>query len=83
VVRIPALGKGRTGHANCVHCSNPISEAVVSSMSVTTLVLIVLLLAAVGVLPAWSYSARWGYAPSGILAVLIVVLLLLFLMGRI
>ena len=50
-------------------------------MSVTTLVLIVLLLAAVGVLPAWSYSARWGYAPSGILAVLILVLITKFLLG--
>jgi hypothetical protein len=52
-------------------------------MSSTTLVLILLLLAAVGALPAWSYSAQWGYAPSGILAVLLAVVLLLFLMGRI
>jgi hypothetical protein len=66
-----------------VHRSIQFPEASWRSMSVTTLVLIVLLLAAVGVLPAWSYSARWGYAPSGILAVLILVLLLLFLMGRI
>jgi hypothetical protein len=53
------------------------------TMSVTMLVLVVLLLAAVGALPTWSYSARWGYAPSGILAVLLAVVLLLFLMGRI
>jgi hypothetical protein len=52
-------------------------------MSVTTLVLIVLLLAALGALPTWSYSVQWGYAPSGILAVLLAVVLLLFLMGRI
>jgi hypothetical protein len=52
-------------------------------MSVTTLVLIVLLFAALGALPTWSYSSQWGYAPSGILAVLLAVVLLLFLMGRI
>lgn len=52
-------------------------------MSLTTLILVALLLATLGALPTWSYSARWGYAPSGILAVLLVVVLLLFLLGRI
>jgi hypothetical protein len=52
-------------------------------MSLPTLLLIVLLLAAVGALPTWSYSHRWGYAPSGILAVLLAVVLLLFLLERI
>lgn len=52
-------------------------------MSFTTLVLVALLLATLGALPTWSYSSRWGYAPSGILAVLLAVVLLLFLLGRI
>lgn len=52
-------------------------------MSLTTLILVALLLATLGALPTWSYSSRWGYAPSGILAVLLVVVLLLFLLGRI
>lgn len=58
-------------------------KTILPFMSVTTLVLILLLLAAIGALPAWSYSSHWGYAPSGILAVLLAVVLLLFLMGRI
>ncbi len=40
------------------------------------LVLIVLLL---GGLPAWPYSRRWGYGPSGVVGALLVVLLLLLL----
>jgi hypothetical protein len=45
-----------------------------------TVLLIVLLLLLVGALPAWPYSARWSYYPSGgvgLLAAVIVVLLLL------
>lgn len=38
------------------------------------IILIVLLLAAV---PTWPYSRPWGYWPSGIVAVLLVVLLIL------
>jgi len=52
-------------------------------MSVTTLVLIGLALAALAALPTWSYSTDWGYGPSAILGVLLAVVLLLFLLGRI
>jgi membrane protein YdbS with pleckstrin-like domain len=37
--------------------------------------LLVLLVLAVGGLPAWPYSTGWGYWPSGVLGVLFVVLL--------
>jgi Protein of unknown function (DUF3309) len=52
-------------------------------MSVGTILLIILILILVGALPNWGYSRGWGYGPSGILGVLVVVLLVLFLMGRI
>ena len=42
--------------------------------------LIVLLL---GALPAWPYSAGWGYYPSGGLGLVVIVLLILALAGRI
>ncbi|WP_425258659.1 DUF3309 family protein [Rubrivivax sp. RP6-9] len=51
-------------------------------MSMGTIVLIVLVLILVGVIPAWPHSRGWGYAPSGIVGVVLVVLLILFLMGR-
>jgi hypothetical protein len=52
-------------------------------MSVGTILLIILILILVGALPNWGYSRGWGYGPSGILGVLVVVLLVLLLMGRI
>ena len=45
------------------------------------LVLIVLLLLVFGGLPTWGYH-NYGYAPSGIGGVILIVLLVLFLSGR-
>ncbi|MDQ6646951.1 MAG: DUF3309 domain-containing protein, partial [Pseudomonadota bacterium] len=33
-------------------------------------------------LPTWGYSRSWGYGPSGILGLIVVILLVLWLMGR-
>ena len=52
-------------------------------MSLGTILLVILLLALVGVIPAWPHSKGWGYGPSGIVGIIFVVLLVLFLMGRI
>jgi Protein of unknown function (DUF3309) len=51
-------------------------------MSLGTILLIILVLALVGVLPTWPHSQSWGYAPSGLLGVVVVVLIILFLVGR-
>jgi hypothetical protein len=48
----------------------------------TTVILIVLVLLLLGALPTWGHSRSWGYAPSGILGLILVVVLVLFLMGR-
>jgi len=47
------------------------------------LLLIVLLVLALGSLPAWPYSRGWGYYPSGGLGLVLLIVLILFLMGRI
>jgi len=52
-------------------------------MTVTTLVLIVLVLLLVGALPTWPHSRDWGYVPSGGLGLVLLIVLLLWLMGRI
>jgi hypothetical protein len=52
-------------------------------MSIGTILLIVLVLLLIGAIPAWPYSSEWGYFPSGIVGVLVVVLLVMVLMGRI
>ena len=45
------------------------------------LILIILLLLIVGALPAWPYSAGWGYYPSGIGIVILVIVAVLLLRG--
>jgi hypothetical protein len=48
-----------------------------------TILLIILILLLVGALPSWPHSRSWGYAPSGLLGVVVVVLIILLLLGRI
>ena len=48
----------------------------------TTILLVVLILALFGALPTWPHSRSWGYGPSGGLGVVLVILLVLFLTGR-
>lgn len=47
-----------------------------------TILLILLILLLLGVVPAWPHSARWGYGPSGIIGVLLIVLLIAALTGH-
>jgi len=51
-------------------------------MPISTLVIVVLILVLIGAVPAWPHSRSWGYGPSGILGVVLVVILVLLLMGR-
>ena len=51
-------------------------------MSIGTILLIVLILILVGVLPTWPHARSWGYGPSGIVGVVVVILIVLFLLGR-
>ncbi|EMI46831.1 DUF3309 family protein [Rhodopirellula sp. SWK7] len=48
-----------------------------------TILLIILILLLLGVVPAWPHSRSWGYGPSGLLTVIVVILVVLLLMGRI
>ncbi|QDF97094.1 DUF3309 domain-containing protein [Azoarcus sp. DD4] len=52
-------------------------------MSIGTILLIVLVLLLLGAIPAWPHSRGWGYGPSGGLGLLLVILLILWLMGKI
>lgn len=49
----------------------------------TTILIIILVLILLGALPTWGHSRNWGYGPSGLLGLVVVVLLILLLMGRI
>lgn len=49
----------------------------------STLLIVLLILAVVGALPSWGHSRSWGYGPSGGLGLILVVLVVLLAMGRI
>lgn len=46
-----------------------------------TFVLTLLGLLLIGALPVWSYSRGWGYAPSGLLGAILVIVLMVILLG--
>lgn len=48
-------------------------------MTVSTLLIIVLILLLIGALPTWPHSRNWNCAPTGILGVLLVVVVVLML----
>lgn len=51
-------------------------------MSLGTILIIVLILLLIGVLPTWPHSRSWGYGPTGALGVVVLILVVLFLTGR-
>jgi Protein of unknown function (DUF3309) len=48
-----------------------------------TILLVVLVVAALASAPTWPHSRGWGYYPSGGLGIVIVVLLVLMFSGRV
>ena len=48
-----------------------------------TLAIVLLILMLLGALPTWDHSRSWGYGPSGGLSLIVLVLVVLFLTGRI
>jgi len=48
-----------------------------------TILIVILILALFGALPRWGYSRDWGYAPTGGLGLVLVVVVILLAIGRI
>ena len=48
----------------------------------STILIVILVLALIGALPTWPYSSGWGYFPSGGLGLMLLVVLVLLLTGR-
>jgi hypothetical protein len=51
-------------------------------MTLGTILIIILILVLIGAIPTWPYSRGWGYGPSGILGIIVVILIILALTGR-
>jgi len=47
------------------------------------IVAIILVILLIGALPAWPYSAGWGYYPTGGLGLVLLIVIILVLLGRI
>jgi hypothetical protein len=47
-----------------------------------TILIIVIIILAIGSAPAWPYSRGWGYYPSGLLGLILLILIVLALTGR-
>jgi hypothetical protein len=48
-----------------------------------TILVILLILLLIGALPRWGYSSGWGYGPSGLLGLILIVIIILAVLGRI
>ena len=51
-------------------------------MNLWTILLVILILMLVGVFPVWPHATNWGYGPSSIVGVIVIILVVLLLMGR-
>jgi len=49
---------------------------------VITILFVILVLMLLGSMPAWPYSRDWGYAPSGTLTLIVVILVIMMASGR-
>ena len=51
-------------------------------MNLTTIAIVVLVLVLIGAIPAWPHSRGWGYAPSGVLGLILLIVVVMLLTGR-
>jgi hypothetical protein len=47
----------------------------------STVLLVLLILAVIGALPTWPHSAKWGYYPSGGLGLVLLIVIIVSLTG--
>ncbi len=48
-----------------------------------TILIVVLILALLGALPRWNHSREWGYAPTGGVGLILIIVVILLVLGRI
>lgn len=52
-------------------------------MTLGSILITVLILLLLGVLPTWPHSREWGYRPTGIVGTIVIILLIVFLQGKV
>jgi hypothetical protein len=72
---------------NCLIANEQRHEALLRqgarAMTVSTLLLILLVLALFAAIPAWPHSRSWGYYPSGGIGIVLLIVLIMVFSGRI
>jgi Protein of unknown function (DUF3309) len=68
-------------HAVACGVVSPYSD--MGATMLTTILIVLLILLLLGAIPSWPYSRGWGYGPSGILGLVLIVVLILALTGRV
>jgi hypothetical protein len=48
-----------------------------------TILIVLAVLMLLGVIPVWPHSRSWGYGPSGMLGVIVLIVVILLIAGRI
>jgi hypothetical protein len=48
-----------------------------------TILLVILVLMLLGALPTWGHSRSWGYAPTGGIGLILIIVVILVVLGRI
>jgi hypothetical protein len=56
--------------------SRPAEVALISFLFILLIVLVI------GALPAWPYSRTWGFYPTGVIGLILIVLIVMALSGR-
>jgi hypothetical protein len=69
------------GRAYCVVCHDIHWNEAIAML--TTILIVILILALIGALPRWGYSRGWGYGPGGGLGLILLIIIVLALTGHI
>src|SRR5207244_9494652 len=59
------------------------SNATRVAIMLTTILIVILILALLGALPTWGYSRGWGYGPGGGIGLILIIVLILALTGHV
>jgi hypothetical protein len=49
---------------------------------IATILLVIVVLLLVGSVPAWPHSRNWGYYPSSVVGIVLVILIIMLMLGR-
>lgn len=53
-----------------------------AEVTMSTILIILLVLILLAAIPTWPYSRSWGYVPSGVIGLLLLILIIMAVTGR-